>query len=85
MQIERYIERYGNLLKLGRRRLLLFRIESLGGGRAVLHLIEGGRQLRAGLHARKPFEVWALEGARPGRRGPLFRVSDEGLTLIAAA
>ncbi len=84
MQIERYIERYGNLLKLGRRKLILFRIEDLGGGRAVLHLIEGGRRLRAWLHASRPFEIWALEGGRPGRRGLSFRVSGERLELVAA-
>jgi hypothetical protein len=84
MQIERYIERYGNLIKLGRRKLLLFRIEDLGEAGAVLHLVEGGRRLRAWLQSRKPFETWALEGARPGRRGLAFRISGERLELLPA-
>lgn len=83
MQIERYIERYGNLLKLGRRKLLLFRIEDRGEGGVVLHLVEGGRRLRAWLLSRKPFETWVLEAGR-GRRGPAFRIAGERLELLGA-
>lgn len=83
MQIERYIERYGNLLRIGRRKLLLFRIEDRGEGGVVLHLVEGGRRLRAWLQARKPFETWVLETGR-GRRGPAFRIAGERLELLGA-
>jgi hypothetical protein len=83
MQIERYIERYGNLIRLGRRKLLLFRVEDRGEGGVVLHLIEGGRRLRAWLLSRRPFETWVLEAGR-GRRGPTFRVAGDRLELLGA-
>lgn len=82
MQIERHVQRHGNLLKLGRRRLLLFRIENNGDGGVVLHLVEGGRRLRAWLQSRKPFETWVLEN---GRRREAFRVGDGRLEPLATA
>lgn len=82
MQIEQYIERYGNLLRIGRRKLLLFRIEDQDEGGAVLHLIEGGRRLRAWLHSRKPIETWVLEKG-DGRRGRAFRIAGDRLELLA--
>lgn len=84
MQIEDYIQRHGNLLRIGRRRLWLCRVEILDGGRAVLHLAEGGRSRRAWLLGSRPFEAWALERSR-GRLGPAFRVAGTRLEPVAVA
>lgn len=84
MQIERYIERYGNLLRFGRRKLLLFRVEDRGEGGAVLYLVEGGRWLRAWLRSRRPSETWVLESGPAGRRGAAFCVSDHRIVWLGA-